>query len=1262
MSEERGWPLGTVVGYRVGLDAQIGPDTILTYMTTGVLLQQLVTAKSMSMYTHIILDEVHERDQEMDFLMLVVRKLSRQQLCRTKVVLMSATFDTDQFSKYFARPTADTDCATVKTECEFINAPVIDVVKNSKHTVNVYHLDQLEQLLDRGTKESLIFDIEKATFNRGVLPAIHALLKAFDRLDAEQNYVAGSVLIFLPGIFEIEDVYEYLRNREETDTKWLLLPLHSSITVEEQKRAFEQPPPGHRKIILSTNIAESSVTVPDVVYVIDFCLTKILVTDSATNYSHLKLSWASRNSCVQRSGRVGRVRNGRVYRFVYSNFFEKELPERTTPEILRCPLHRIVLLSKMLEMGPPHSILALAMDRPDMSNIRRTIDALKEAGALLLSTTVDVPAASAFPRRLEWNERDGDLTPIGRVMAKLPLDIHGSRLVILGHAFGVLKECVIMAAAMMLQNIFTNPFNERMLSYISRHSWSYGSYSDLITYLHVYTVWERQRYAGSMNQTQSEKNWMKRHFLQPKIMREWRLLVNDLRYRLKRLGIDETTATGATMPEHEKAMLIKVVICGAFYPNYFVRSSEGGQIDEEDAVRRLGGRDPFTTVYFTGKPSEQPGQLYVSNVKNLLKDCAEQMKVTFDSGTSGKVYVQFPKESSEGSSRISSSVYRCVKYRLLKLPTVIRCLSPEESRRRLDLWRVQQRRRRTETDESKGSAVSMIPSLGVSSIVISLTDVTNLSDFYVHDKSNPLTEQILEEIFQSLNKKPLIPASKPTVGSIYVAPFQDNYFRAKVVSLSDAKPDGKQQVVVQYIDYGNRDRLSAAHLYALPRTDVMQHPPLAIRCTLAHVRPPISNEENKWPNESVEYFHEQMGNTDEDPLFANIYSVVDDVCALEINRRSKVRGQCMNETINDLLIQKGYARQRSESYLSQEDHLLRERIQKQASEDDEPSASFKYYPPAIDHGDEQNIPPPPLQDCRRDMVLKGPFSPLEMRVFGLTQNSEYRAIHVDHVSVNSVLLDSDPQDPHDRLLVAGAIATNLQGSTLNLRHTTLMPSIPGFPALMAMLWAPRAALHTDRSKTRVISCLCGVGCHANTQRPILPIHDMVFNLDFELTADDVRIINEIREYMNQAMETVHSYCMNKPMQYAIETSQLEIRNRIRSLLQKTRRSYDRVILPQAKSWKHAAFRSMDQLSKDIWPTHAVPNELNEEEQKRSEKEVVIMKQIETMQSIAERRMPMSVMKCELCNITVHEIGEVRVHISSVEHRQRVASFESQSVN
>lgn len=165
--------------------------------------------------------------------------------------------------------------------------------------------------------------------------------------------------------------------------------------------------------------------------VIDFCLTKNLVTDSNTNFSSLQLQWASKSNCMQRAGRAGRVMNGRVYRLVPKEFYQR-FSDYGIPEMLRIPLENVVLKAKQLDMGPPHTILGLALTPPNLSDIHNTILILKELGGLYKTVNG------------RYMEFDGDLSFIGRVMAALPLDIRITRLVIFGYMFSVFDECLII--------------------------------------------------------------------------------------------------------------------------------------------------------------------------------------------------------------------------------------------------------------------------------------------------------------------------------------------------------------------------------------------------------------------------------------------------------------------------------------------------------------------------------------------------------------------------------------------------------------------------------------------------------------------------------------------------------------------------------------------------------------------------------------------------------------------------------------------------
>nr|CAD7430061.1 unnamed protein product [Timema monikensis] len=267
VSNERDWPLPSVVGYhvskktplslcsQVGLNNQTSEDTRLTFCTTGVLVQKMINKKTLEGYTHIILDEVHERDMDMDFAILIVRKLCFTTSRHIKVILMSATFNVTKFADYFT-------VSDVQRKVH-MPVPVIDLDKSkSKNRIINYYLDQLGVLGPLPDIETKDPRIKPESYSVAV-----KLIQEFDQLERQTRAKKGAVLVFLPGIREIEELFNMLTEKERaSELKWWIRPLHSSITVEEQESVFKPPPKDCRKIILSTNIAESSITVPDIVY------------------------------------------------------------------------------------------------------------------------------------------------------------------------------------------------------------------------------------------------------------------------------------------------------------------------------------------------------------------------------------------------------------------------------------------------------------------------------------------------------------------------------------------------------------------------------------------------------------------------------------------------------------------------------------------------------------------------------------------------------------------------------------------------------------------------------------------------------------------------------------------------------------------------------------------------------------------------------------------------------------------------------------
>lgn len=328
-------------------------------------------------------------------------------------------------------------------------------------------------------------------------------------------------------------------------------------------------------------------------------------------------------------------------------------------------------------MGEPRAVLALAIDPPDLSNLQRTILLLKEAGGL-----VNKPNAT--------NTWDGDLTDLGRIMAALPIDIHLSKLIALGHVFNVFRDTVIMAAAMANKSMFNNPFQKRMEAYEAKIHWADGSSSDCMAMLNAYTVWYKEINFGHLKKKSSnERSWAKRNFIQIKVLHEIDYLIHELTLRLERLGIKETSGPNKiTMNDMDRFLILKVVIAGAFYPNYFIRNNSARIDDQTGGAKALGGLDPTRTVSLTGWRPDLPGKLYSKRIQEKFKPITmlyPQIVVEFDG--SSRIFIMFPDEKNYGNEKkqsgipgkISLLIYKALKMRKLQSELAIEVMDLKSS-------------------------------------------------------------------------------------------------------------------------------------------------------------------------------------------------------------------------------------------------------------------------------------------------------------------------------------------------------------------------------------------------------------------------------------------------------------------------------------------------------------------------------------------------------------------------------------------------------
>ncbi|KAI7866161.1 P-loop containing nucleoside triphosphate hydrolase protein [Spinellus fusiger] len=519
-----------MVGYQIRLESKVSPENTLVFCTTGILLRRLESDKLLSGITHVIVDEVHERTIDSDFLLIILRRLChiRPDL---RVVLMSATAETNRFSSYF------NDCPVVVVPGRTFPVHVRyleDVVEATGYVLesdSPYAVQRKRVRQEQGSVEvagkfgssrkvrlewfeddSDADDPYDPTYIESKLTSVthpededetntvkyskqtYKMLRRMDEnkinydillhlieyiciyaqeqkeyLETSQIPSTGAILIFLPGMPEIRKLFDIVSSHHQLGDpeKYLLIALHSALSSEHQERAFDTPPPGVRKIILSTNIAETGVTISDVTIVIDTGMAKVISYDDKKKITRLRQTFVTKANAKQRRGRAGRVQEGICFHLFSQHRYEM-MANYETPEILRLPLEELCLRIK---------VQALSFDGTET------------------------------------------LTPLGVHLSNLPVNVHIGKMILFGAIFQCLDPVLTIAASLSFKSPFVRPFGKEKEADIARARFMHA-HSDFWTIYMAYTSWRTKmnQVQGKANRFRQMHEFCNQHFLSQKNM------------------------------------------------------------------------------------------------------------------------------------------------------------------------------------------------------------------------------------------------------------------------------------------------------------------------------------------------------------------------------------------------------------------------------------------------------------------------------------------------------------------------------------------------------------------------------------------------------------------------------------------------------------------------------------------------------------------------------------------------------------------------
>ncbi len=480
IAEELGEPIGQSVGYQVRFSDQTVADTAIKLMTDGILLAEIQSDPLLLRYDTIIIDEAHERSLNIDFLLGYLKRILPKR-ADLKVIITSATIDLEKFSRHFG------------------DAPVIEV-SGRTYPVEINYRPRSDEQDDQA----------------------EAIISAIEEILTLPRSSTGDILVFLSGERDIRETAQAIRKAQFPHLE--VLPLYARLSLAEQRRVFQN----HigRRVVLATNVAETSITVPGIGYVIDPGYARISRYSARTQVQRLPIEPISQASANQRAGRCGRVSNGVCFRLYDEKDFDNR-PAFTDAEILRTNLASVIL--QMLHIGIGDIRKFPFVDPPDAPLIRDGYKLLEELQAV---------------------DARGLLTPLGRKLAALPIDPRLARMTLEAERQGALSEVLIIVSALTIQDPRERPADKQQAA-DEKHRRFWHEQSDFFGFLNLWQYVEEQRQALSQSQWRRQ---CQKEFLNFLRLREWRDLHHQMRLAIRNLGFKENAQPAAPDAVH-KALL-----------------------------------------------------------------------------------------------------------------------------------------------------------------------------------------------------------------------------------------------------------------------------------------------------------------------------------------------------------------------------------------------------------------------------------------------------------------------------------------------------------------------------------------------------------------------------------------------------------------------------------------------------------------------------------------------------------------------------------